>query len=271
MESETTQTNLLSLPFALKDTFFTRLREALRTHFAFNLFIIFLSLAVSVLAILLWQISKQPLYEARSIISIKSAETVDLKELATALTRPPLIATLLKRPEIKEILSTEARYHQQNPSALDVAGIRKNLKLLPGSRAGEVELSYSSHNPFVAMFVVNLLPLIHEHSKDHSKNMIPVGFASPQLHKMMLSSLEKKTAATDSPLTFVSPAIVPQSPLNFLSNKVLLLALCGGLLLGFLLIALTSGSASATTQLVKEVEKLTGLPVLGLIPATAKK
>lgn len=286
MENETTHTNLLALPFALKHGLWRQLRDGLLAHIVINMFILLLSMAVVLCVAIVFQLWQRPVYEARSIISFENSSPANITSLKATLTRSPLIAALLGRPEVKAILAAEAQYYYRDPVSITGATVQQDLNLSPGARAGEIEITYRNTNPFLAALVVNLLPLIHEQitpaakknlsppepiSSASSASSLPVTFANPQLYKMMLSSLKEKTGATVSSLAFVAPAAVPKTPEASLNAKMLFLSACGGLALGLLFVVFTSTATSRTTLVIKQVEKLTGLPVLGVVPATVEK
>lgn len=293
MENEITHTNVLALPFADTATRWQKLRQSFRLHLWANFLIITLSIILAVLVLFFKDLSNRPVYEAHSIIHVDPIVPPQNEALKQALTRPDVVMSLLNHPETRQILTDEDRFYPGHPLSLTAKTIRQGLILLKGDRPGEMILSYRSPNPFLASYIVTQLPLILEQmsenklhlpglspvtkgdrSSPHGELVQPVTYAHPKLYRMLLNSLDEppvSLAASIIPISFVARAAVPQTPLPSIRKDQLVYSGLMGLSLGLILSWFASLALSRTDILTTKIEKLSGLPVLGIIPAPPEK
>lgn len=287
MEHEITQTNVLALPLAGKKNPWRLFCEGWQKHLWVNLLVLTLSLMLSLAILAVVRLGSRPMFEAKSLIHVGPGPITRIDTLITALTRADLVELLISHPQTQKILADEAKFYPGHAINLNTLTIRRHLRLIPTEHSGEIAVAYRSPNPYLAAFVATQLPLLLENlafapgtrlkatipfsqTQNHTP-LLPVTYSDPVLYRMLLDALESNKmalAASPIPIHFVSPAQVPSSPLPSLTAVLLGGTLLLGCLGGLILMWLTSVTLSQTDTLAIQIEKLSGLPVLGVVPAS---
>lgn len=288
MEHEITQTNVLALPFAGKKNPWHLFCKGWQKHPGINFLILALSLMLSLAVLVVARLGTRPMYEAQSLIHVGPGQITRIDTLITALTRADLVELLISHPQTQKILADEAKFYPGQPIHLTSAAIRRNLRLIPTENPGEIALAYRSPNPHLAAFLATQLPLLLENlaattsgpkfkatqtfsEMQNQVSSLPVTYSDPTLYRMLLTSLEDNKlslAASPIPIHFVSPAQIPATALPGFTPALLGGTLLSGFLGGMLLMWFASVTLSRTDTLAIQLEKLSGLPVLGVVPAT---
>lgn len=287
MEHEITQTNVLALPLAGKKNPWRLFCESWRKHLWVNLLVLTLSLMLSLAILAVVRLGTRPMYEAKSLIHVGPGPITRIDTLISALTRADLVEVLIAHPQTQKILADEVKFYPSHPIDLTANTIRRYLRLISTERPGEIAVAYRSPNPYLAAFVVTQLPLLLENlaftsnpksnvtstfpKTQNQMSPLPVTYSDPVLYRMLLDALENNKlalAASPIPVHFVSPAQVPTVPLPSLTPVLVGSTLLLGGLGGMLLVWLASVTLSRTDTLAIQLEKLSGLPVLGVVPAT---
>lgn len=233
-QEEHTQTNIVVLPEKNRRARYKYYANK-TGEFIFDRFWIFLfTIALSLSIAYVANEIRTPIFESRSRVQLDE----DIDRHLPLFRSQKIFEQLFQEPEIQNFFKWEADYHPASPSDF-LERLKNNLTLSTRVSPTELEIRFRDSNPRLATLVVNLLPLLFE-----------------------------KNSSAD--IEFIAPAVLPSFPIKPQKTLNLILGLIGGILLGFLLSRFFKVSSEKKDSL-QEIEKQSGLPILGIIPEPREK